>query len=135
MSTEHINYSAMPYAVLQRLIVLILVVTVVPVSTMIRAAEPEILSVLNPTGYPPAIERTPLAPRPASLDGRTVYLVDITFNNGDLLLQRMQDWMARHMPEVDTDFRIKRGIYIADDPELWREIQAGNGVMVMAIGH
>jgi hypothetical protein len=96
--------------------------------------EPQI-TVLNPTGFPPPIERKSLAPRPASLDGKTVYLVDVTFNNGDVLLEQMQTWLNQQMPQVKTVFRRKKGIYAADDPDLWREIQAANGVMIMAIGH
>ncbi len=90
---------------------------------------------LNPTGIAPAIERQAMTPRPESLAGKTVYLVDVTFNGGDLFLEQMQLWMSEHMPEVNTEFRIKRGVYAADDPELWREIQAVDGLMIMAIGH
>lgn len=97
-------------------------------------AEP-LYTVLNPIGIAPAIERKVMAPRPETLDGKTVYLVDVTFNGGDLFLQEMQKWMAANMPEVKTVFRIKKGVYAADDPELWREIQAVNGLMIMAIGH
>jgi hypothetical protein len=92
-------------------------------------------TVLNPIGIAPAIERKAMAPRPGSLDGKTVYLVDVTFNGGDLFLQEMQKWMAANMPETKTVFRVKKGVYAADDPELWREIQAVNGLMIMAIGH
>jgi hypothetical protein len=92
-------------------------------------------TVLNPIGIAPAIERKPMAPRPESLEGKTVYLVDVTFNGGDLFLQEMQKWMAANMPDTKTVFRVKKGVYAADDPELWREIQAVNGLMIMAIGH
>ena len=76
-----------------------------------------------------------MAPRPESLDGKTIYLVDVTFNGGDLFLQEMQQWMQANMPEVNPVYRIKRGAYSTDDPELWREIQAEDGLMIMAIGH
>ena len=99
------------------------------------ASDRQLFTVLNPTGIAPEIERKAMAPRPASLDGKTVYLVDVTFNGGDLFLQEMQKWMAVHMPEVKTEFRIKRGVYAADDAELWKEIQAVDGLMIMAIGH
>jgi hypothetical protein len=97
-------------------------------------AEP-LYTVLNPIGIAPAIERKAMAPRPATLDGKTVYLVDVTFNGGDLFLQEMQKWMAVHMPEVNTEFRVKKGVYAADDADLWKEIQAVDGLMIMAIGH
>jgi len=93
------------------------------------------LSVLNPTGYPPAIERKAMAERPPSLDGRTIYLVDLTFDNGDVFLKEMQKWFSQNMPAVKTVFRAKKGAYYADDPELWDEIKAANGMMIMAIGH
>ena len=93
-------------------------------------------TVLNPTGFPPPIERKAMVPRPASLEGKTIYLVDETFNNGDVFLLEMQKWFAANMPEVKTEFRVKGGgSYTADDPELWREIQAEGGLMVLAIGH
>ena len=98
------------------------------------AAEP-LYTVLNPTGNPPPIERRAMAPRPASLSGKTVYLVDETFDGGDKFLQQMQAWMGVHMPDVKTVFRPKKGAYSADDPDLWKEIQSAHGLMVMAIGH
>ena len=95
----------------------------------------QLYTVLNPTGNPPPIERRAMAPRPASLDGKTIYLVDVTFNGGDLFLQEMEKWMKVNMPEVTPIYRVKKGAYSTDDPELWREIQAVDGLMVMAIGH
>ena len=99
-----------------------------------QSREP-LVTVLNPTGNAPAIELKPMAPRPASLDGKTVYLVDVTFNGGDKFLQQMQEWMAVHTPKIKTIFRVKKGAYAADDPDLWKEIQSVNGLMIMAIGH
>ncbi len=101
----------------------------------VGAAEEPQYKVLNPTGNPPPIQRRAMAPRPASLSGKTVYLVDETFDGGDKFLQQMQAWMAVHMPDVKTEFREKKGSYAADDPDLWKEIKSVNGLMVMAIGH
>ena len=99
------------------------------------AAEEPLFRVLNPTGNPPPIELRAMAPRPATLDGKTVYLVDVTFDNGDKFLQQMQAWMAVHLPDVKTEFRIKKGAYVADDPDLWNEIRSVDGLLIMAIGH
>jgi hypothetical protein len=98
-------------------------------------SDEQLFTVLNPTGNAPPIERRAMAPRPESLDGKTIYLVDVTFNGGDLFLQEMQKWMQANMPEVNPVYRVKRGAYNTDDPELWREIQAEGGLMIMAIGH
>ena len=72
---------------------------------------------------------------PQALHGKTIYLVSNTFDNADKFLQPMQAWMAVHMPDVKTVFREKKGDYGADDPDLWKEIKADNGLMIMAIGH
>ena len=98
------------------------------------AAEP-LYTVLNPIGNPPPIERRSMAERPASLSGKTIYLVDETFDGGDKFLQQMQTWMGKNMPDVKTVFRSKKGAYSADDPDLWKEIKSVNGLMIMAIGH
>jgi hypothetical protein len=99
------------------------------------AADEPLYTVLNPTGNPPPIERRSMAPRPASLTGKTIYLVDETFDGGDKFLLQMQEWMTAHMPEVKTIFRAKKGAYSADDPALWKEIKSVDGLMIMAIGH
>lgn len=99
------------------------------------AADEPLYTVLNPTGNPPPIERRAMAPRPASLSGKTVYLVDETFDGGDKFLLEMQKYMAAHMADVKTVFRSKKGSYAADDPDLWKEIKSVNGLMIMAIGH
>ena len=101
----------------------------------LAAADEQLYTVLNPTGNPPPIERRAMAPRPASLTGKTVYLVDETFDGGDKFLLQMQAWMSAHMPDVKTVFRPKKGAYSADDPDLWKEIKSVNGLMIMAIGH
>jgi hypothetical protein len=102
------------------------------------AAKPEkepLYTVLNPIGNPPPIERRAMAERPASLAGKKIYLVDVTFNGGDLFLNEMKKWFEANMPDVTPIYRLKKGAYANDDPELWREIQAEHGVMIMAIGH
>ena len=76
-----------------------------------------------------------MAPRPASLKGKTIYLVDVTFDGGDKLLQQMQARMAVDMPDAKTVFRVKKGAYLTDDPDLWKEIKSVDGMMIMAIGH
>ena len=93
------------------------------------------ITVLNPRGNPPPISLVPMADRPPSLSGRPVYLVDVRFMNGDLLLEELKAVLAERYPEVKTEFRRKRGGYAEDDPDLWSEIKRNNGLMIMAIGH
>lgn len=90
---------------------------------------------LNPRGTPPPIRLVPMAPRLDSLDGKTVYLVDVGFHDGDNFLRQIQIWFQKNMPGVTTVFRRKAGPYAEDDPKLWEEIKAKGNAMIMAIGH
>jgi len=90
---------------------------------------------LNPKGTPPSVQLIPMAPRPSSLDGKTVYLVDTGFEGGGMLLNQIQLWFNRNMPSVTVVFRRKAGPYAEDDPKLWAEIKTNAYATVMAIGH
>jgi hypothetical protein len=90
---------------------------------------------LNPKGMPPEITLFPLAPRFSSLDGKTIYMVDIGFNNGDVFFQEMQRWFKENMPSVKTIYRRKIGAYPQDDPDLWKEIKAAGAGVIMGVGH
>ncbi len=100
-----------------------------------RTATERELVVLNPRGSPPPIPAASMAARSGSLAGRTVYFVDLRFMNGDILLKEMEKAFLETHPKARTAFRQKRGGYAEDDPQLWDEIRANNGLMVMAIGH
>jgi len=93
------------------------------------------LEVLNPVGYPPEITQLGMAPRPETLEGKTVYLVDCRFDDGDLLLGQMQDWFNEHMPSVKTVLKSKSGVYTEDDPALFQEIKEKGDALVLGVGH
>jgi hypothetical protein len=94
-----------------------------------------VLTVLNPRGQPYMTHFSPMAARPASLDGKTVYFVDLRFLGGYSLLQEMIGWFNRNMPQVKTVFREKVGDYFKDDPELWAEIKEKGDAMIAGVGH
>ncbi len=75
-----------------------------------------------------------LAPRPATLDGKTVYLVDETFGGGYEFLKQMQEWFSRNMPAVKTVLRRKKGNMFVDDPELWFEVKERGDAVVLGVG-
>jgi hypothetical protein len=100
-----------------------------------HGSETHRLTVLNPTGFAPAIEQLGMAPRAATLDGKIVYLVDVHFVDGDKLLQQMQAWFADHMPSVKTVLASKAGVYTEDDPKLFSQIREHKAAVVMAVGH
>lgn len=93
------------------------------------------IEVLNPKGFPPAIKLFPMAPRTASLDGKTIYLVSDGFEGADRFLNQIAIWFQKNMPSVKTVYRLKAGGLTGDDPQLWAEIKAKGAAMIMAYGH
>jgi len=97
--------------------------------------EPGKITALNPRGIPPAIQLIPMAPRPQSLEGKTIYLIDDTFPGADHFLHQIANWFAKNMPSVNTEYRVKAGGLADDDPKLWAEVKAKGNAVIMAIGH
>jgi hypothetical protein len=82
-------------------------------------------TVLNPAVASKMAERIPLSPRLNTLDGKTVYMVDINWGGTEAaysVFEEMQAWFAKNMPSVKTVIKIKKGGYETDDPALWKEI-------------
>ena len=91
---------------------------------------------LTPKGTPPPVQRFAMAERTnASLDGKTVYLVDTGFMAADVMIREVEAWFQQNMPSVKTVSRKKAGTYPEDDPKLWAEIKANAAACIMAIGH
>lgn len=92
-------------------------------------------SVLSPLGNPPAIKTLAMAPRPNTLEGKTVYIVDDGFVGGDVLLKEMAAWFNQNMPKVNVIYRRKAGGFPDEDPPLWAEIKAKGDAVIMGLGH
>ena len=92
------------------------------------------ITVLNPAIASKMARRAPLCPRLSSLDGKTLYLVDINWGGPDAaysVYEEMQAWFAKEIPSLKIVIKRKRGPYSQDDPELWKEIaKNGNAAMV-----
>jgi hypothetical protein len=93
------------------------------------------ITVHNPMGYPPKITQLGMAPRPGSLKGKTVYLVDCRFDDGDILMRQMGNWFAEHMPEVHVEVRRKSDVYTRRDDALYEEIRTKGHAAVFGVGH
>lgn len=116
--------------------------------------EERILTVLNPAptrqklpadqpppGFPspagafnfePASAR--LAPRLATLENKTVYLVDIGFGGGYNFMLEVQRWFNYNMPSVKTVPRRKPGHVFSDsDNELWQEIKEKGDAVILGV--
>jgi hypothetical protein len=93
------------------------------------------VTVLNPVGFPPKVARKVPAPRPESLDGKTVYLVDCRFDDSIELLKQVQVWFAAHLPGVQTRLVSLSAYYGHDDPKTWEEIKANGDAAILGVGH
>jgi hypothetical protein len=97
------------------------------------AAKPPI-TVLNPAIASKMVDRLPLSPRLDTLEGKTLYLVDINWGGPDAansVFQEMQDWFAKNIPSLKIIIKKKAGMYSTDDPALWKEIaKNGNAALI-----
>jgi len=103
-------------------------------SGLLPAQEPRI-TVLNPLGQPPPIDRIPMAPRIDNLEGKTIYIVDVGFTDTHQLFTEMQKLLSEKYPKTRWEVRIKAGSYGDNDPKLWDEIKEKGHGMIMGIGH
>ena len=102
------------------------------------AAKDKLATVLNPAITEKLAPRVPLAPRLDTLEGKTIYIVDMNYEGmiGTPVLGEMRAWFAKNIPSAKIVLKIKGGSYISDDPPLWKEIAANkaNGVILGVAG-
>ncbi len=99
------------------------------------AASSELLTVLNPLGQPPGAELKPLAPRFDTLDGKTVYIVDVKYPSTKPFVNELEAALKAKHPQTDWIVREKRGNYFDDDPDLWAEIKDKGAGAIILVGH
>ncbi len=92
------------------------------------------ISVLNPLGTPPPIHLVPMAPRLDSLEGKTIYIVDVNFPRTHQFFEEMQRLLASRYPGTTWMLRTKMGTYFHNDPQLWAEIREKGDGAIMGIG-
>jgi hypothetical protein len=94
----------------------------------------EKITVLSPRGTAPPIQLVPMAPRLDTLEGRTIYIVDVNFPRTHQFFEEMQRLLSNKYPGTTWILRTKTGTYFHNAPRLWDEIkEKGDGVM-MGIG-
>jgi hypothetical protein len=98
----------------------------------------EKITVMNPAIANPGVDRVALTERLKSLDGKTLYLVDINWGGPDAaygVFEEMKIWFNENMPKVNVIVKRKAGSYMADDPALWKEIgEKGNAAVIGVSG-
>ncbi len=99
------------------------------------AADETKIVVFNPRGIQPEIRKIPMAPRQASLDGKTVYIVDTKYPNTKPFVESLTAALKAKYPKTTWVLRDKFAGYMDDDPNLWKEIkEKGSGAIVL-LGH
>jgi hypothetical protein len=94
---------------------------------------PRQLTVLNPLGWPPQVRGRGLAPGVDRLDGKTVFLVDVGFENSDRFMAELQGWLAEHEPGVRTEV-VRWQDQNRPDPELCTRIRAEGDAAILGVG-
>jgi hypothetical protein len=92
-----------------------------------------LITVHVPRGYPPKVIGKRLAPRPESLDGKRVWLVDCLFDNSETFMNELRDWFALHLPRVETRM-IKPTQSWVDDPEMRNKIASEGDAAILGVG-
>ncbi len=81
------------------------------------------------------VAKESLAKRLDSLQGKTVYLVDIGYGGSYKFMQAVERWFKKNMPSVTIVRKRKAGSAFGDDAqELWEEIKAKGHAAVIGVG-
>ncbi len=103
-----------------------------------KISSEQLITALNPVISSKIAERVPLTPRAETLEGKTIYMVDLQWggpNAGYSVFEEMQNWFSQNMPSVKTEIRRSSGGPFGDDKALRDEIvasQAGGVIIGIA---
>ena len=116
---------------MQKLWTFVLIILLIAVCSTAYSSEK--LRVLNPTPPNRMVDRVPLVPRLDTLEGKTIFLVDIGWGGPQAapsIYQEMKAWFAQNMPSVKVEVRNIKGFYMQEQPELLKEIsEKGDAAM------
>jgi hypothetical protein len=104
-----------------------------------KNCDERLITVLNPAISSRMVERVPLTPRTDTLEGKTIYMVDLQWGGPKAaysVFEEMQDWFSRNMPSVKTEIRRSKGGPFGDDKALREEIisNKAGGVIIGIAG-
>ncbi len=102
------------------------------------APDSHMMAIFNPDTHP-TITRDELvalrmAPRLASLDNKTIYLVDTGFAGAKEFLEELQTWFTKNMPAVKTVLVTKGGTPFSDSPDLWAVLKKKADGVIFGVG-
>ena len=117
---------------MQKLWSFVLIMLLIAVCSTAYSSEKKI-RVLNPTPPNRMVDRVPLTPRLNTLEGKTLFLVDIGWGGPQAapsIYAEMKAWFAQNRPSVNVEVRRITGSYMQDQPELLKEIsEKGHAAM------
>jgi len=87
----------------------------------------------DPRGYPPKVTGKRLAPRPESLDGKRVWLVDCLFDNSEAFMNELRQWFAQHLASVETRIIRPKQSWV-DDAEMRSKIASEGDAAILGVG-
>lgn len=92
-----------------------------------------VVEAFTPQGIAPRTDRKSMAARPASLDGRTVVLLDAGYDNSDLFLAELSEQLRTRAPLVTTR-TIKLADIVEPAPEIYERIAKEGDFAICAVG-
>ena len=93
------------------------------------------MAILDPSDQPEiTLKPARMAPRLATLDNKTVYLVDTGFMGSHEFLEEVQGWFARNMPSVKTVLHRKETSMFNDEPALWAKLKKEADGVIFGVG-
>jgi hypothetical protein len=104
-------------------------------SSLALTADEAKIVVMNPRGIQPEIRKIPMATRPATLDGKTVYIVDIKYPNTKPFVDELFAALKTKYPKTNWVVKQKLGGYMDDDPNLWKEAKEKAAGSIVLVGH
>ena len=107
----------------------------VPMQPLQSATKP-LITVMNPAITSRMATRQPISPRLKTLEGKTLYLVDIGWGGPEAaygVYEEMKAWFAEKMPSVKIVIKRKSGMYIMPDQALWNEIRQNGDAALIGI--
>jgi hypothetical protein len=95
------------------------------------------ITVLNPMGTPPPITLIPQAPRPGTLDGKTIYFINTGYIGTDRLMAVMMDWFKANYPKTNIAYKDNTNGAGLDSisKALWAEIAEKGDAAIVGLGH
>ncbi|MFI0372893.1 hypothetical protein ACH35V_33960 [Actinomadura sp. 1N219] len=91
------------------------------------------ITVLNPEGSAPTVDGKSLAPRPAGLDGTTVFLVDVGFENSGDFMGQLQASLRESRPGVATEIVHLRTPF-DPVPDVYERIRNEGSAAILGVG-